>query len=276
MAAGRKGGTRCPLCGGRAFPWIGIPNPETGATVGLASPVDPDDPATADRARLIDRCEDCASGIEQGDPVDLAAELEAITVATGDGERTLMALEPGELAGGDRRRRLGGAGGVARQAAADSARPRAAARAQRVRAGATGVSPVGREPALALADDPQRDHAPHELRDRRPGGPAAPAQLARALLVCGGCGGERPGDAADRPVLRPDRGSGGPRRARRADVRPCSPARAGVAQGLLGLAPGPLCQRQHQTARGECWPSSAPARFIKPGHDDAVSASRRP
>ena len=65
-AAGREGAARCPLCGGRAYPWIGVPHRETGATVGLASPVDPDDPATGERARLINRCEDCGSGIEQG------------------------------------------------------------------------------------------------------------------------------------------------------------------------------------------------------------------
>ena len=86
----RQDAVRCPLCGARAHPWIGVPHPETGATVGLASPVDPDDPKTADRARLIDRCEDCGSGIEQGPPVDLATELEAGTASTNGGVRTLI------------------------------------------------------------------------------------------------------------------------------------------------------------------------------------------
>ena len=68
-----------------------MPDPEAGATVGLTSPVDPDDPATAERARLVDRCEDCATGIAQGPPVDLEAELDALTVATDDGRRTVIA-----------------------------------------------------------------------------------------------------------------------------------------------------------------------------------------
>ena len=90
MSRGESTST-CPLCGARAYPWIGVPHPETGATVGLASPVDPDDPATGERARLVDRCQDCGTGIQQGDPVDLHAEVEAIT-ATSDGrERTLVA-----------------------------------------------------------------------------------------------------------------------------------------------------------------------------------------
>ena len=89
MARGRKGSTRCPLCGAPAHPWIGIPH--AGATVGLASPVDPDDPAAGERARLIDRCEDCAAGIEQGKAVDLAAELERLTVSAEGEERVLVA-----------------------------------------------------------------------------------------------------------------------------------------------------------------------------------------
>jgi hypothetical protein len=82
---------RCPLCGARAHPWIGIPLPGAGATVGLVSPVDPDDPTTADRARLIDRCESCATGIEQGREIDLEAELEGITVTADGDERTVIA-----------------------------------------------------------------------------------------------------------------------------------------------------------------------------------------
>jgi len=86
---------RCPLCGARAFPWIGVPLPGTDATVGLASPVDPEDPAAGERARLVNRCEDCASGIEQGTPIDLEAELDGLTVATEAGERTLLAPNRG-------------------------------------------------------------------------------------------------------------------------------------------------------------------------------------
>jgi hypothetical protein len=87
----RESSSPCPLCGARAYPWIGVPHPETGATVGLASPVDPDDPATVERARLINRCEDCGSGIEQGPPIDLDAEIEAITSVSNGSERTLVA-----------------------------------------------------------------------------------------------------------------------------------------------------------------------------------------
>jgi hypothetical protein len=81
---------RCPLCGGRAYPWIGIPFPDADATVGLASPVDPDDPDAGETARLIDRCDDCASGVEQG-PIDLDDELEAITAGRERDERLIVA-----------------------------------------------------------------------------------------------------------------------------------------------------------------------------------------
>jgi hypothetical protein len=89
----RQGETtvRCPLCGARAYPWIVVPLPGSEATVGLVSPVDPDDPEADRRARLIDRCENCATGIEQGDPVDLEAELGRLTVSTAGGERTVIA-----------------------------------------------------------------------------------------------------------------------------------------------------------------------------------------
>ena len=90
---------RCPLCGARAFPWIGVPLPGTDATVGLASPVDPEDPAAGERARLVNRCDDCASGIEQGTPIDLEAELEGLTVATEGGERMLLAPNRGSWQG---------------------------------------------------------------------------------------------------------------------------------------------------------------------------------
>ncbi len=81
---------RCPLCGARAYPWIAVPLPGSEATVGLASPVDPDDPDAARSARLVDRCEDCATGIEQGPEIDLDAELERLTVSAEDGERMLI------------------------------------------------------------------------------------------------------------------------------------------------------------------------------------------
>jgi hypothetical protein len=84
--------TRCPLCGASAYPWISVPRAGAGATVGLISPVDPDDPAAGEDARLVDRCEDCGSGIEHGPPVDLDAELDSITIANEAGEKLLVAL----------------------------------------------------------------------------------------------------------------------------------------------------------------------------------------
>jgi hypothetical protein len=81
---------RCPLCGGRAYPWIGVPFPELEPTVGLASPVDPDDPEAGKKERLIDRCENCGSGVEQG-PIDLGDELEAVTAGREGADRVLIA-----------------------------------------------------------------------------------------------------------------------------------------------------------------------------------------
>jgi hypothetical protein len=80
---------RCPLCKGNAYPWIGVPRPGTRATVGLTSPVDPEDPNASDRARLMNRCENCSSGVEQGPQIDLAEELERMTVATDGSERVI-------------------------------------------------------------------------------------------------------------------------------------------------------------------------------------------
>jgi hypothetical protein len=91
MSRQRETSVRCPLCGARAYPWIAVPLPGSGATVGLASPVDPDDPDAGRRARLVDRCEDCATGIEQGPEIDLDAELERVTVSADGGERTVIA-----------------------------------------------------------------------------------------------------------------------------------------------------------------------------------------
>jgi hypothetical protein len=77
---------RCPLCDGAAYPWISVPQAGTGATVGMLSPVDPDDPAAEGEARLFDRCDGCGTGIQRATgAVDLAAELRAITVAGPDG-----------------------------------------------------------------------------------------------------------------------------------------------------------------------------------------------
>jgi hypothetical protein len=91
MGRAAESTTRCPLCGGRAYPWIGIPLPGSQATVGLTSPVDPEDPAAGESARLIDRCQDCAAGIEKGVEIDLEAELERLTVSHDGAERTLIA-----------------------------------------------------------------------------------------------------------------------------------------------------------------------------------------
>ena len=67
-----------------------MPRVGTGATVGLLSPIDPDDPGAERDARLFDRCEDCGTGIERGrEPVDLAAELAAVTIAD-EGGRLLL------------------------------------------------------------------------------------------------------------------------------------------------------------------------------------------
>lgn len=79
-----RGARRCPFCDGPAYPWIGVPYPGTGATVGMLSPVDPEDPDAARAARLFDRCESCGAGLEQA-AIDLADELERITVRR-DGE----------------------------------------------------------------------------------------------------------------------------------------------------------------------------------------------
>jgi len=83
--------SRCPLCGAGAHPWIAVPARSAGATVGLLSPVDPDDPETAGEARLFDRCTDCAAGIEQDVQIDLAAELERVTAVTDGSERVTIA-----------------------------------------------------------------------------------------------------------------------------------------------------------------------------------------
>jgi len=83
--------SRCPLCGSGAHPWIALPSRDTAAIVGLPSPVDPDDPASAVEARLFDRCTDCAAGIEQGVEIDMARELGLVTTHDDGDERIVIA-----------------------------------------------------------------------------------------------------------------------------------------------------------------------------------------
>ena len=64
VAARDKRSDSCPLCGGAVYPWIGVPQAVSEASVGLPSPVDPDEP-TGGGARLVDRCQGCGAGIER-------------------------------------------------------------------------------------------------------------------------------------------------------------------------------------------------------------------
>jgi hypothetical protein len=98
---------RCPLCNGITRVWIGLPD-ET-ATVGLPSPVDPEDAGAARAARLIDRCDDCKAGIVRASAaVDLGAELEAVSSRRDDGSIELRAPNRGSLQAG-----IGGEGWAA-------------------------------------------------------------------------------------------------------------------------------------------------------------------
>ncbi len=92
MARERKKASKsCPLCGGAVFPWIGVPAAAAEASVGLPSPVDPDEPSGGG-ARLVDRCERCGAGIERGrGQVDLAVELERIEIEGPEGTRAFAA-----------------------------------------------------------------------------------------------------------------------------------------------------------------------------------------
>jgi len=84
--------SRCPLCDGAVFPWIGVPDLISEASVGMPSPVDPEEPGGGEGARLVDRCQDCGVGIERiRTPVDLAAELGRIEVEGPNGLRTFIA-----------------------------------------------------------------------------------------------------------------------------------------------------------------------------------------
>jgi hypothetical protein len=74
----------CPLCGSPLYGWLKIPDPKTRPTVGQ--------PVADDGARVLDRCENCGAGIEDGaGPVDLQAELQAIRTTYGDGSPAIIA-----------------------------------------------------------------------------------------------------------------------------------------------------------------------------------------
>ena len=95
---------RCPLCGAAAYPWIAVPDPASGASVGMLSPVGSGEELERG-ARLFDRCEDCGAGIERGgEPIDLATELRAITASEEAGRLVLEAPNRASwqaLVGGD-------------------------------------------------------------------------------------------------------------------------------------------------------------------------------
>jgi hypothetical protein len=91
----------CPLCGGNVYPWIGIPRSTSEASVGLPSPVDPDEPEGGGDVRLVDRCERCGVGIERSAAeLDLAAELARIEVEGPEGTRTFAAPNRASWQGG--------------------------------------------------------------------------------------------------------------------------------------------------------------------------------
>jgi hypothetical protein len=78
----RAEGSECPLCGGRAYGWLTLPDPSSRPTVGMPASV----------AKVIDRCEDCGAGIERTEgPIDLAAELECISEPRPDGTLAVRA-----------------------------------------------------------------------------------------------------------------------------------------------------------------------------------------
>jgi hypothetical protein len=62
----------CPLCGEPLYGWVTLPAEGSAASVGLRV-------APEAGTRVIDRCEACGVAVERGRPVDLDAELRAIS-----------------------------------------------------------------------------------------------------------------------------------------------------------------------------------------------------
>jgi hypothetical protein len=90
---------RCPLDNGITRLWIGLPDEK--ATVGMASPIDPEEEGAERKAELIDRCDECKVGIVRGPaPVDLQAEVEAISSRREDGSLELRTPNRGSLQAG--------------------------------------------------------------------------------------------------------------------------------------------------------------------------------
>jgi len=91
--------TTCPLCGGSAYGWLTIPARELKPSVGMPSPIDPDE--VTGKERIVDRCADCDSGIARGKgKIDLAAELEAISTKRDDGSLLIAAPNRASLQAG--------------------------------------------------------------------------------------------------------------------------------------------------------------------------------
>lgn len=100
MRADRSAST-CPLCRGNAFGWISLPEELTDGTVGLPSPVDPDALEPVPGTRMIDRCDRCGTGIARGsEQIDLARELRAVSVHTGNGTVAIAAPNRASLQAG--------------------------------------------------------------------------------------------------------------------------------------------------------------------------------
>jgi len=69
----------CPLCGRPLYGWVTLPAKGEAASVGLRM-------APEQGTRVLDRCESCGVAVERGREIDLAAELEAISDRSPDGE----------------------------------------------------------------------------------------------------------------------------------------------------------------------------------------------